>query len=298
MCIPEGTGNVTVQLKSFTDACMCPSSYVWLDMVISKTNPNTMTNGVSWKLESGDTNGIVTLQQTDPNTRSGVYYLNILGTCNSVCLDMCNCGPCSNLANSKYGLLVTSRVNFENNQYYTDIGSCEVHGVIGGVNGYCSDACPVTALGGHRGYGKGLIISGDSGEVSSIQTLNSGIVAGITMLVFIVIILMVFGWRNRNRLFRQVSYLRFLNVCYNSRNTKVSNYYKMCNFTVIWGVRYYQFTTTYSSLWHLSTSIKFLLQDPRSKFLFADPEGSNDDANSDIRYTPSNDSTPWYCTVL
>ena len=203
MCIPEGTGNVTVQLKSFTDACMCPSSYVWLDMVISKTNPNTMTNGVSWKLESGDQKGVFTLQETDPNTRYGVYYLNVIGTCDSTCLNLCNCGPCSNLKHSKYALLVTSSEKFANEEStQLNIGVCDVQGVTGGKDGYCDEVCYLYP---NSNYGVG--VGGSVVDLMVPKGWGSATIAGVVMMVFLCLVIMAFSWRYRHIVFKMVRYL-------------------------------------------------------------------------------------------
>ena len=147
-CVDKSV-DVMAQMKTFTSACDCPSTYANLEYVISRTNKKALITDRTWKIQRGQTTGIVKLLASDADTRPGTYYLNVLGTCTSAaeCSDKCTCGPCANLAASKYGLYIDDSASLAaHSNTSLSIGSCSVEGVISGLNGSCAAFCPAEAV--------------------------------------------------------------------------------------------------------------------------------------------------------
>ena len=135
-CVPEGIPEITAYIQTITDACTCPGSYAKLDLVISKKKPIATIRDISWKIESDSVTGTLNLGTYDRNTRPGTYYMNVIGTCDASCEDMCICGPCSNLQHSKFGLLVAKSDDFYNigktmTTMNSPIMNCGVTGIVG-----------------------------------------------------------------------------------------------------------------------------------------------------------------------
>ena len=139
--------DVIAQMKSFTNACDCPSTYANLEYVISRTHVDARINDLTWKFQAGQTTGIVKLLAKDADTRPGTYFLNVLGFCKNEakCVDKCTCGPCSNLATSKYALHVDYLNSFllpSNSSLALSLGSCTAINTTGGLKGICAAICP------------------------------------------------------------------------------------------------------------------------------------------------------------
>ena len=182
-CVDKSV-DVMAQMKTFTSACDCPSTYANLEYVISRTNKKALITDRTWKIQRGQTTGIVKLLASDADTRPGTYYLNVLGTCTSAaeCSDKCTCGPCANLAASKYGLYIDDSASLAaHSNSSLSIGSCSVVGIRGGLNGSCAAICP-----------SGIVIASTSSptdtQPTKTQLLSKGIVAGIVVLILVFLI--------------------------------------------------------------------------------------------------------------
>ena len=173
--------DVIAQMKSFTNACDCPNTYANLEYVISRTNANAGIGDLAWKIRSGQTTGIVKLLAQDNNTRPGTYFLNVLGSCNnpSECSSKCTCGPCANLANSKYALSVDYSTSSSNSSI--TIGSCPS---AGDSTNTCAAFCNPGGIGGTTPTSPPsapyALLS-----IDNIKKMNQGAVAGIAMLALV-----------------------------------------------------------------------------------------------------------------
>ena len=111
---PDKTPNLdaTIDLFSYSDACACPDSYSNLELAVSKRLSTAGINDNVWRVGHGvkpkDGRTTLNLLKTDPDTRAGTYYLNVIGYCSSAnsCQNECHCAPCSNLPSSPYSLSV------------------------------------------------------------------------------------------------------------------------------------------------------------------------------------------------
>ena len=145
-CVDTVT-DVKAQLKSYTSSCDCPSSYANLEYVVSRTNPSAVLTDLTWRLEAGETTGIVNLDQSSINTQPGTYYLNVLGTCQDTtqctAANYCTCGPCANLPRSPYTLYIANTSTLANKGNSSlSLNTCSVQGVLHGESGVCSAFCP------------------------------------------------------------------------------------------------------------------------------------------------------------
>ena len=145
-CVDTVT-DVKAQLKSYTSSCDCPSSYANLEFVVSRTNPSAVLTDLTWRLEAGETTGIVNLDQSSINTQPGTYYLNVLGTCQDTtqctAANYCTCGPCANLPRSPYTLYIANTTTLANKGNSSlSLKTCSVQGVLHGESGVCSAFCP------------------------------------------------------------------------------------------------------------------------------------------------------------
>ena len=176
--------DVVAQIKSFTNACDCPSTYANLEYAISRTNANAGMEDLAWKFQAGQTAGIVKLFAKDNNTRPGTYFLNVLGSCKNPaeCTNKCTCGPCSNLANSKYALSVDYSTSISNSSF--TIGSCTS---AGGSSDTCAASCNPGGVGSTSPTSPSsapyALLSADR-----IQKMNQGAVAGIAILALVFLI--------------------------------------------------------------------------------------------------------------
>ena len=138
--------DVIAQMKSFTNACDCPSTYANLEYVISRTHADARINDLTWKFQAGQSTGIVKLLAQDADTRPGTYFLNILGFCKdeSKCHDKCTCGPCANVAASEFALYVDYSDSFAllSNSSLA-LGSCTAIDTTSGSTGICGNVCPL-----------------------------------------------------------------------------------------------------------------------------------------------------------
>ena len=142
--------NVTVQMKSFTSACDCPSSYANYAATISRSTSEANQQDLTWKMGGlGNESAQVQLLASDKNTRPGVYYMTVINDCGSAsdCRGSeCTCAPCANVANSPYALYVGTSADFASGKSAAaSLGTCAVAGQASGMYGVCKSTCPLTA---------------------------------------------------------------------------------------------------------------------------------------------------------
>jgi hypothetical protein len=135
--------DVTAQLKSFTNACQCPTSYANLGVLISRYRANAGHKDLTWKLLGSNNTGSLSLSKA--LIIPGTYYLNVLGNCESECSEQrCTCAPCTNLPVSPYALYVGGVAEALTWSSSYNAGSCAVPGITGGLYGQCGYLCPYT----------------------------------------------------------------------------------------------------------------------------------------------------------
>ena len=128
-CVINGS-DTRADLFSYTDSSQCPDTYTKLDMTVSRTNENATIEDLVWRTRSSDMQKTwIDLLSSDPDTRSGTYYLNVGGHCTPDSDPACTkpgglgtCAPCSNLGRSEYSLLVHPKTEFPVSSQY--LGSC------------------------------------------------------------------------------------------------------------------------------------------------------------------------------
>eukprot|EP01038_Epipyxis_sp_PR26KG_P012580 gene12580-16870_t len=109
----RGNFSVSAVLESWKDSCNCPNNYADLSMVISRTNKHATESDLVWRLVNDDSTediSTVYLLENDPYTRPGSYYLNVIGSCDATCSDVCDCdpAPCSNLNYTRFAVSVAN----------------------------------------------------------------------------------------------------------------------------------------------------------------------------------------------
>ncbi|GBG88282.1 hypothetical protein CBR_g46848 [Chara braunii] len=102
-------GDVVVELINCVTPSLCPDTYWWPEMLVSKSRWAPTVNDRAWRLAQLDRNNI-TLRATDPDVRpwGGHYFVGVYAWCNTDCNASLSsaCAPCGNIPNSAYNLSV------------------------------------------------------------------------------------------------------------------------------------------------------------------------------------------------
>ena len=120
-CVPYDCASVSISATYQWNATIAPTTYVNMDVLMSRTNrnPNVMGNVVHGWVET------ITTDVNDPSARdnngflSGTYYVAVFGWCtwDPYCLRNSTCGPCRNYGKNGAPFNLSVSVNNRKQRY-------------------------------------------------------------------------------------------------------------------------------------------------------------------------------------
>ena len=106
-CLPSRCTDVKLTLEHCLDAAVCPNSYGYPELLISRSIVQPKISDHAWKLAS--IRRSITLRNDDPDVQPGHHFVSVYGWCtpDEFCSDYNTCGPCAYVPNMPYNLTLT-----------------------------------------------------------------------------------------------------------------------------------------------------------------------------------------------